>query len=126
MTGIDSPRARILMVDDHADTAVAMQRLLNRLGYHVRTADCVQSAILAAESESFDILISDLGLPDGSGIDLLRELIARGRQPAKGIALSGFSRDEDIRQSLDAGFTEHLSKPVNLQRLQSLLERLIA
>jgi CheY-like chemotaxis protein len=103
-----------------------MKRLLSRLGYDVHTADCVQSALLVADTESFDILISDLGLPDGSGIDLLRELTVRGRQPAKGIALSGFSRDEDIRKSLDAGFSEHLSKPVNLERLQLLIEKLIS
>ena len=126
MAGGDSPRKRILMVDDHADTNAAMKRLLSRLGYEVQTADCVQSALLVADTESFDILISDLGLPDGSGIDLLRELTVRGRQPAKGIALSGFSRDEDIRKSLDAGFSEHLSKPVNLERLQLLIEKLIA
>jgi len=122
-----SPRARILMVDDHMDTTIAMQRLLGRLGYDVRIADCVKSALAAAADAPFDILISDLGLPDGSGLDLMRELVLRGGgQSVKGIALSGFSRDEDIRQSLDAGFTEHLSKPINIQRLQTLIERMIA
>jgi CheY-like chemotaxis protein len=118
-------RARILMVDDHADTSTAMQRLLTRLGYDVRTADCVQSALLAANSESFDVLISDLGLPDGSGLDLMRELLVRHGREMKGIALSGYNRDEDIRKSLEAGFSEHMAKPVNIQRLQTLIEQLI-
>jgi CheY-like chemotaxis protein len=114
------------MVDDHPDTNAAMERLLTRLGYHVRTADCVQSALAAANSENFDILISDVGLPDGSGMDLMRQLLASHHQPLKGIALSGFNRDEDIRSCMEAGFSEHLAKPVNLQRLQTLIERLIA
>jgi CheY-like chemotaxis protein len=126
MADVDSPRARILMVDDHADTNTAMERLLTRLGYNVRTADSVQSALAAANDESFDILISDVGLPDGSGMDLMRQLLARSQSPLKGIALSGFNRDEDIQSSLDAGFSEHMVKPVNLQRLQTSIERLIA
>jgi CheY-like chemotaxis protein len=126
MAVVDSPRANILMVDDHPDTNAAMERLLTRLGYHVRTADCVQSALAAASSENFDILISDVGLPDGSGMDLMRQLLARHQQPLKGIALSGFNRDEDIRNCMEAGFSEHLAKPVNLQRLQTLIEQLIA
>ena len=113
------------MVDDHIDTTTAMQRLLSRLGYEVKTADCVKSALRAADSESFDVVISDLGLPDGSGYDLMRELVARGTPGVKGIALSGFNRDEDVQQSLEAGFSEHVSKPVNIERLQTLIERLM-
>jgi CheY-like chemotaxis protein len=127
MADIDSTRARILMVDDHPDTNAAMQRLLTRLGYDVRTADCVQSALRVANDQPFDILISDVGLPDGSGMDLMRQLLANHSQPSlKGIAISGFNRDEDIQSSLEAGFSEHLAKPVNLQRLQILIEKLIA
>jgi CheY-like chemotaxis protein len=115
------------MVDDHPDTNAAMQRLLTRLGYDVRTADCVQSALRVANDQPFDILISDVGLPDGSGMDLMRQLLANHSQPSlKGIAISGFNRDEDIQSSLEAGFSEHLAKPVNLQRLQILIEKLIA
>jgi CheY-like chemotaxis protein len=125
MSDIPSRRARILMVDDHVDTTTAMQRLLSRLGYEVKTADCVKSALQATDSESFDVVISDLGLPDGSGLDLMRELVARGKPGVKGIALSGFNRDEDVQQSLDAGFSEHISKPVNIERLQTLIERLM-
>ncbi|WP_428938377.1 response regulator [Fontivita pretiosa] len=119
-------RPRILMVDDHPDTNLAMQRLLSSLGYDVRTAHSVASALQAADREHFDVLISDIGLPDGSGLDLMRQLLARkGSKPIKGIALSGFGMEEDIRKSLAAGFQEHLTKPVNLQRLQHLISELV-
>jgi signal transduction histidine kinase/DNA-binding response OmpR family regulator len=119
-------RPRILMVDDHPDTNLAMQRLLSNLGYDVRTAHSVASALQAADREHFDVLISDIGLPDGSGLDLMRQLLARRRsKPIKGIALSGFGMEEDIRRSLAAGFQEHLTKPVNLQRLQNLISELV-
>ena len=63
--------------------------------------------------------LSDLGLPDGSGLDLMRELA--GRTALRGIALSGYGMEEDVRQSLEAGFAKHLTKPVNLQALQAAL-----
>lgn len=113
---------RILMVDDHIDTSQAMKRLLERLGYEVQVADSMRSA-LAASDQPFDLLISDIGLPDGSGLDLLRELLHRG--PMKAIALSGFGMEDDIRKSKDAGFAEHLTKPVNFEHLESVIERLM-
>jgi hypothetical protein len=117
-------RMRILMVDDHVDTNQALQRLLTRRGYQVRTAGSVAAALKAAE-EPFDLLISDIGLPDGSGIDLLRML--RDRQPpVKAIALSGFGMEDDIRRSREAGFSEHLVKPINLQKLEEAIQNVAA
>jgi PAS domain S-box-containing protein len=112
---------RILMVDDHADTSAAMKRLLEKLGYQVDLADSVESA-LAFSDRNFDLLISDIGLPDGSGLDLIRQLTQR--RPVKGIALSGFGMEDDIRRSKAAGFLEHLTKPVNFARLEAVIQRL--
>src|SRR3954453_9417291 len=120
-------RARILMVDDHHGTSIAMKRLLSGLGYDVRIANSVQSALSVADLEPFDVLISDIGLPDGTGLDLMRELKSRSgsNQSVKAIALSGFGMEDDVRKSLAAGFREHLTKPVNLQKLQELIEKMV-
>ena len=114
---------RILMVDDHEDTSRAMSRLLGGMGYEVRTAGTVQAALDAADHEPFDLLISDIGLPDGSGLELMRVLMTRNAG-VKGIALSGFGMEEDVRRSHEAGFREHLTKPINLQKLQQAIEKL--
>ncbi len=113
---------RILLVEDHADTARAMARLLARFGYRIETADSMASALAAAGSRAFDIIISDLGLPDGSGHDLMRQLLSRFS--VQGIALSGYGMEEDIARSRQAGFAEHLTKPVNIQQLRETIDRL--
>jgi PAS domain S-box-containing protein len=112
---------KILLVEDHADTAEAMADLLSLNGHQVATAGSVAEALtLAADAGgAFDFVISDLGLPDGSGLDLMRELSAR--HGLRGIALSGYGMEDDIRQSLEAGFLKHLTKPVNLPVLQATL-----
>jgi PAS domain S-box-containing protein len=112
---------KILLVEDHADTAEAMADLLSLNGHQVSTAGSVAEALtLAAGADgAFDFVISDLGLPDGSGLDLMRELSAR--HGLRGIALSGYGMEEDVRQSLEAGFLKHLTKPVNLPVLQATL-----
>ena len=96
-----------------------MRRLLHSSGYHVRTADSVASALRAADSEAFDLLICDIGLPDGSGLDLMRQLLAK--RPVKGIALSGYGMEEDVRRSKEAGFVDHLTKPVDMRRLEAVI-----
>ena len=113
----------ILLVDDHRDTNRAMARLLERLGYRVRTADSVASALhVAAGDEPIDLLISDIGLPDGSGLELMQQLLSR--RPIKGIALSGFGMEEDVKRSKEAGFYEHLTKPINFKRLETAIREL--
>lgn len=117
---------RILLVDDHDDTTRAMKRLLERIGYEVRTASTVADALESARSGPFDLLISDIGLPDGSGMDLVRKLkesIQLGR-PLKAIAISGFGMDEDVKKSREAGFMEHLIKPVNFQHLEEVMQKM--
>ncbi|HEY5778359.1 MAG TPA: PAS domain S-box protein [Terrimicrobiaceae bacterium] len=107
---------RLLIVEDHADTALLLKRLLETSGYTVKTAGGVAEALEAAAREPFDVLVSDLGLPDGTGCELMRQL--RERQPLRGIAMSGYGMEEDVRQSLEAGFSEHLVKPVDISTLE--------
>ena len=91
------------------------------LGCSVTATCTVREALAAAEQQVFDLLVSDIGLPDGSGTEVMRELA--GRQHLKGIALSGYGHDEDLRRSREAGFATHLVKPVNLQTLQDVIRK---
>ncbi len=115
-------KLKILMVDDDVDTRRILSRLLSKCGHAVASADSMQAALKLLEDERFDALISDIGLPDGSGNELVCE--AKKRQPLMGIALSGFGAEEDVRQSIEAGFDYHLTKPVNFQNLRALLRQI--
>jgi signal transduction histidine kinase/DNA-binding response OmpR family regulator len=112
---------RVLLVEDHEDTNRSLTNLLRRRGYHVHSARSVQSALDLAAQERFDVLVSDIGLPDGSGIDLMQQLSVD--HPLFGIALTGFGMEEDVRRSHDVGFQHHLIKPVDLNRLDALLQQ---
>lgn len=113
---------RILLVDDHDDTLQVLSRLLRGHGYAVETATTVGSAVEAAAAGRFDLLISDIGLPDGSGTEIIRQV--KSHYDIRGIALSGFGMDEDVRRSREAGFEEHLTKPVNFRVLEAAIRRL--
>lgn len=123
-------KTSILLVDDHIDTSLALKLLLERRGFDVKTANTVESGLEAirkrrAIGENFDIIISDIGLPDGSGLDLISQL--RRQDPSiKAIALSGFGTDDDIRRSREAGFKEHLTKPFSFQKLEEVVRRLLS
>lgn len=112
---------RILLVEDHESTARITTRLLRSLGHEVVTTDCVADALEKAKEAQFDLLISDLGLPDGSGHELLRKI--RAFRPMAAIALSGYGMDHDLQQSIDAGFSEHLVKPINASQLEQTIAR---
>ena len=112
---------RILLVEDHEDTNRSLTNLLRRRGYHVQSALNFRSAVDLSAKEPFDVLISDLALPDGNGIDLMRKLNANG--PVVGIALTGFGMEDDIRKSKEAGFQHHLVKPIDLNKLDSLIQQ---
>lgn len=114
---------RILLVEDHKDTCEVMRQLLARRGHEVVVAHTVAAGIEAAEKMGeLDLLISDLGLPDGTGLDLMKTLRSRG--PFHGIALSGYGMEEDLRRSREAGFGAHMVKPVNFADLLSTIEGL--
>ncbi|MES1211515.1 MAG: ATP-binding protein, partial [Acidobacteriota bacterium] len=114
---------RILLVEDHMDTAAALADLLDLMGHQAVVAHDVASGLSAAETAlagaGLDLVISDLGLPDGSGHHLMRELSAR--HGVRGIALSGYGTEKDVRASREAGFALHLTKPVDLERLRAAL-----
>ena len=113
---------KILLVEDNADTLRILTRMLQKWGYTVRTADCVRSALEEAAKEPFDLLVSDIGLPDGSGLEIMQQ--AQKLYGVSGIAISGFGTEDDIRQSYAAGFREHLVKPVNIQDLNAAVQRI--
>lgn len=114
----------VLLVEDHEDTLRVMAKLITWMGHRVLTAGDMTQAMELIAREEFDLLVSDIGLPDGSGLTVMKSL--RQQQPgAKGIALSGFGLEEDKRRSAEAGFSEHLVKPVNIQRLESVIRTLL-
>jgi signal transduction histidine kinase len=115
---------RILLVDDHSDTCTALERLLVRRGHLVAAAHNVRSAMEAAVRNHFDLLISDIALPDGTGIDLMKQV--RAMRPLPGIAMSGFGNNGDVEKSLQAGFADHLIKPIKLETLEAAIGRAIA
>jgi PAS domain S-box-containing protein len=114
--------AEILLVEDHADTARVLQRILENAGYVVRPADSVAEARRVAEQRKVDLVISDLGLPDGNGLELMQHLSQS--YGLRGIALSGFGTEEDVTASRAAGFAEHLTKPVDWSQLKLAIARL--
>ena len=113
---------RLLVVDDHQDTCTGMKMILERRGYDVAVAYSAKQAAEKARSQDFDLLISDIGLPDRSGYELMQELRSRG---LPGIALSGFGMETDVNRARDAGFAEHLTKPINFDRLEEVIQQLL-
>ncbi len=119
----DSRRYTILLVEDHADTGRVMSRLLQARGHQVILAESVAAALAAAASQNFDLLLSDIGLGDGTGIDLIRQLRQDRGSDIPSIALTGFGMEEDVAKCRDAGFTDHLTKPISFQRLEAAISR---
>jgi PAS domain S-box-containing protein len=115
---------KVLLVEDDGPTLKVMTRLLGKEPYVVKTANTFAAALETASREDFDLVISDIGLPDGSGLELMRQI--RDRYAARGIALSGYGMDEDIRKSREAGFLAHLTKPVDFQKLQVAIAQVLS
>ena len=115
-------RRRILLVEDHATTAALMARLLRRRGHRVELAHTKADAIRIGRAQEFDIVISDVGLPDGSGYEVMEAL--RSKLQMFGIALSGYGMEADVERSSVAGFKLHLTKPVDAQKLYQAVEEL--
>ena len=108
------------MIEDHEPTLAVLARLLRRQGHDVLTACTVKGALLLASTHSFDLVISDLGLPDGSGLDLMRQLAKE--YGLRAIALSGYGMLEDHVKTQQAGFMAHLVKPINFDQLHRALQ----
>lgn len=127
--------AHVLLVEDHMDTAAVLARMLRRAGFRVTTAGSVEQGITRFEEVQntieaggrtcpVDLLLSDLGLPDGTGVDLMQRL--RSRFSVRGIALSGFGMDQDVQRAMQAGFSRHLTKPVDIGNLISTIREVLA
>jgi PAS domain S-box-containing protein len=112
----------ILLVEDHVDTALVLKTLLEQRGYAVTIANSVAEAMATADEHHFNILVSDIGLPDATGYQLMRSL--KDIHHFQGIAMSGYGMEEDIRKSLEAGFAKHLVKPVNITALEKAIQSL--
>ncbi len=114
---------RVLVVDDHYDTCTGMKMMLERRGYEITLAHSAEQAVEKVRTEDFDLLISDIGLPDRSGYELMREV--RSSKALPGIALSGFGTEQDVSEARAAGFSEHLTKPINFERLEEAIQNLL-
>jgi CheY-like chemotaxis protein len=111
----------LLVVEDHEPTLTILTRLLRDQGHDVMPASTVHDALTLASEHTFDFVISDLGLPDGSGIDLMMPL--SNDYGLRGIALTGYGMAEDLVKTQRAGFLAHLVKPINFDQLHRVLER---
>ena len=115
--------SRLLVVDDHHDTCIGMKMMLERRGYEITARAYGRSSVKKRAEENFDLIISDIGLPDRSGYELMQEL--RATKGLRGIALSGFGMENDITRARDAGFSEHLTKPINFERLEGAIQKIL-
>lgn len=120
-SGAAAQSLRILLVEDHGDTAMMLKRLLELSGHRVETAGDVAAALETLGRAPFDLLVSDLGLPDATGHALMRTV--RTRYAIPGIAMSGYGMDEDIRKSRESGFSTHLIKPVDVVALEKAIQQ---
>jgi CheY-like chemotaxis protein len=112
----------ILLVEDHADTAAALSRLLQARGHAVQTASSAAEALLIFKPGAFDLIICDIGLPDGNGYNLLNSI--RQIDSIAAIALTGFGMTTDIARANEAGFDAHLTKPVDFHKLDSVIAKI--
>ena len=112
----------VLLVEDHEPTRKTLEALLRRRRFEVSASACLAEARSLAATRSFDLLISDIGLPDGTGFDLMKEM--KERYDIRGIALTGYGMEEDIERSQNAGFRVHLTKPIQIQSLDKALAEL--
>ena len=112
----------ILVVEDEPATLRLMARLLRGLGHDITTASTISKGFHEFRAGAFDLIISDIGLPDGSGLELIRRIVA-ARGPIPAIALTGYGMEEDIRRSREAGFTAHLTKPIDFTKLEAMIQQ---
>jgi PAS domain S-box-containing protein len=112
---------RILLVEDHRDTRHALSRLLTHFGHQVSAADTTKSAFKLIASRKFDVILCDIGLPDGSGYAVVSQ--AKQEWPIKAVAITGFGTDQDVRRCKAAGFDFHLVKPIDFHELEEVLDQ---
>jgi two-component system CheB/CheR fusion protein len=113
---------KILVVENHEDTLQAMKMYLELEGHIADTAATMKEALAAATENTFDLVITDIGLPDGNGWELMRQL--RERVPVRAVAMSGYGWKEDLEKSRAAGFLAHLLKPLKITDLEAVLRKI--
>lgn len=116
-----STRLTILLVEDHEDSRMVLRTILQRQGHTVLEAENLQNALEIVKTNQIDLLISDIALPDGTGVDLMRSIRRDSSTP--GIAISAYGSERDQERSLQAGFMAHLVKPLNIPKLHSTIEQ---
>ena len=120
------PCLKILLVEDNEDTSRVMAKLLRAYGFDVTTAATVEEGLKHLDTTMFDLLISDIGLPDGTGWDLMKRVAAKQQKRLRSIALSGYGMDADLKNSREAGFMAHLTKPVDFKQLEQVIQEVCA
>lgn len=110
---------RILVVEDHGDTRRTLSTLLSHFGHEISVADSRQSAFEMIDAKNFDVVLSDIALPDGTGYEVISE--AKSKQSITGVALTGHDGAEDIKRGKEAGFDFHLAKPIDFHELRTVL-----
>ena len=113
----------ILIIEDHEDTRRVLARSLRRRGFGVTAATSVASACEQFAQQTPDLVICDIGLPDGTGWDAITRLRERG--PVRAIAVSGYGMEQDLQRSMAAGFAAHITKPVDFARLEKVIAGLL-
>jgi len=114
----------ILLVEDHEDTAMAIGTFLSIMGHSVKTADTVETAVKNVIDHRFDLIISDVGLPDGNGVSLIHGIRRFCNTPA--IALTGYTGADDVDRCMRAGFDMHLAKPISPEHLEVAIGSLLS
>jgi CheY-like chemotaxis protein len=112
---------RVLVVDDHEDTVYVLRRLLESMGYQLATARSAAAALNYVASNDIDVLVSDIGLPDISGHELVRQI--RRLRNVAAVSISGFGSKTDVQNSRDAGFYAHLTKPLDFNLLHATIQQ---
>jgi PAS domain S-box-containing protein len=116
-------KKRILLVEDHKDTRTSLEYLLHKIKHEVKSAATAKEALRLASEYEFDLVISDIGLPDQSGLELMQQL--KNKFNLKGIGLSGYGMEDDIAKSRAAGFIQHLTKPIRFDDLKQVISEIV-
>jgi CheY-like chemotaxis protein len=115
-------KKRILLVEDHKDTRTSLELLLQKNKHDVKSAGSAKEALKLADEFEFDLVISDIGLPDQSGLELMQQL--KDQFHLQGIGLSGYGMEEDIAKCYAAGFIQHLTKPIRFEQLKQVISEM--